>query len=126
MRVIPIAKVLIILLIMANSYCAFFKNTQTKDDNLKKEIIKNITTETTVINLLGMPTAVTPNSIGDEVWNYKNLNYSSKISEDSNTLILWELTTGDKIEVSKQYSLFITIDQNDIVKNFELVFSSIK
>ena len=123
MRVIPIAKALMILLIIANSYCAFFKNTQNRDGNLKKEIIKDVTTETTVVNILGMPASVSPNNIGDEVWNYKNLSYSTKKSDDGKTLTLWELSTGDSTEVSKHYNLLITFNQNDVVKDFELVLS---
>ena len=123
MRVIPIAKALMILLIIANSYCAFFKNTQNRDGNLKKEIIKDVTTETTVVNILGMPASVSPNNIGDEVWNYKNLSYSTKKSDDGKTLTLWELSTGDSTEVSKHYNLLITFNQNDVVKDFELVLA---
>ena len=123
MRVIPIAKALMILLIIANCHCAFFKNTQNRDGNLKKEIIKDVTTETTVVNILGMPASVSPNNIGDEVWNYKNLSYSTKKSDDGKTLTLWELSTGDSTEVSKHYNLLITFNQNDVVKDFELVLA---
>jgi len=125
MRIITNARILIILLLIINSYCAFFHSTQKKDDNLKKEIIKGVTTETMVVNLLGMPAAVAPNNIGDEVWNYKYLSYSTKITGDNNTLILWELTTGDSTETSKQYNLSITFNQDDVVKNFKIVLSSL-
>lgn len=123
MKIITNTRILIILLLISNSCCAFFHSNQQKDDKLKKEIVKGVTTETAVVNLLGMPAAVAPNNIGDEVWNYKNLSYSTKITEDNNTLILWELTSGDSTETSKQYNLSITFNQDDVVKNFELVFS---
>jgi hypothetical protein len=118
-----ITRISIILLFIANSYCAFFHTSQNKQGTHKKEIVKGVTTETTVVNLLGMPASVTPNHIGDEVWNYKNLSYSTDKSNERNTLILWEITTGDSTEVSKPFDLLITFDQNDIVKDFELVLS---
>jgi len=124
MRVITITKVIIIILIIANSYCSFFHQTQKKELKLKKEIIKGVTTETMVLNSLGMPNSVTTNNIGDEVWNYKNLTYSTMKSEDEKTLIFWELTTGDSNELPRPFDLLITFDQNDIVKDFEVVFIS--
>ena len=69
-----------------------------------------------------MPASVNPNSIGDEVWNYKNLTYSIQKSDDEKTLTLWEVTNGDSKEVPPPYNLSITFDQNDIVKDFEVVF----
>ena len=56
-------------------------------------------------------------------WNYKNLSYSTKKSDDGKTLTLWELSTGDSTEVSKHYNLLITFNQNDVVKDFELVLA---
>jgi len=123
MKIITISRISIILMFIANSNCAFFHASQHKQGTLKKEIIKDVTTETTVVNLLGMPASVIPNSIGDEVWNYKNLSYATEKSNDSKTLILWELTNGDSTEVSRPFDLLITFDQNDIVKDFELALS---
>jgi hypothetical protein len=36
-------------------------------------------------------------------------------------LVLWELTTGDSTEVPKPFHLLITLDHNDIVKDFEII-----
>jgi len=123
MRIITITRILVIFLFLTNSRCAFFHASQNKQGTLKKSIVKGVTTETTVVNLLGMPTSVNPNHIGDEVWNYKNLSYSMEKNNDKNTLILWELTNGDSTELLNPFDLLITFDQNDIVKNFELVLS---
>ncbi len=124
MRILIGAKILIICLTLFNSSCAFFHGDQKKDMNIKREIIKEITTEATVLNLLGLPTSVAPNSIGDEVWQYKNISYSASQSADGRTLILWELTTGASTEPAKLFDLLITFNEQDIVKNFELVFAS--
>jgi outer membrane protein assembly factor BamE (lipoprotein component of BamABCDE complex) len=126
MKVITLTKALIIFLIIVASSCAFFHSTQKKEVTHKKQIIKGVTTETTVVTLLGMPVSVNPNSIGDEVWNYKNLTYSTRKSDDEKTLTLWELTNGDSKEVPPPYNLLITFDQNDIVKDFERVFINLE
>ncbi len=112
---------MVTFLIGFNLCCAFFHHTQRKDGKIKKEIIKGVTTETVVLNLFGMPFLVATNNIGDEVWNYKNITYSTEKSNDGKKLTLWELTTGDSTEVPKPFHLMITFDQNDIVKHFEIV-----
>lgn len=122
MKVITTSKAIIIFLIIIAISCAIFHNTQKKEMNIKKEIVKGFTTEATVLSLLGMPTSVLPNNIGDEVWYYKNITYSSQKSDDGKILTLWELATGDSTEVTKPYNLLITVDQNDIVKDFKLDF----
>jgi len=73
-----------------------------------------------VMTLLGMPSSVAPNSIGDEVWFYKNLTYSFQQSNNGKTLILWEIANSDSSNPTRSYNLLITIDQNDIVKDFKL------
>ncbi|UCE06408.1 MAG: hypothetical protein JSW07_23050 [bacterium] len=126
MRVITITKILIIIFMTANSCCSFFHQTPKKELKLKKEIIKGLTTETMALNSLGMPSSVATNNIGDEVWNYKNLTYSTMKSDDGKTLILWELTKGDSNELSPLFDLLITFDQNEIVKDFEVVLSQVR
>ena len=122
MKVVALTKAFIIFLIISFNSCAFLHSTQKKEVRHKKQIIKGVTTETAVVTLLGMPASVNPNSIGDEVWNYKNLTYSIQKSDDEKTLTLWEVTNGDSKEVPPPYNLSITFDQNDIVKDFEVVF----
>lgn len=100
--------------------CAFFRGGQHRESSLKKEIIKGVTTEANVMRLLGMPTIVTPNSIGDEVWFYKNLTYSFQQSNNGKSLILWEVANADSTSPTRSFNLLITIDQNDIVKDFKL------
>ena len=114
-------KIMIIFLIGLYLSCAFLHKAQKKEDRLKKEIIKGVTTETVALNLLGMPSYVEPNEIGDEVWNYKNLVYSTTESKDGKTLVLWEYTTGDSAEVPRPFHLLITFDQRDVLKKFEII-----
>lgn len=121
MRIITLTRILILLLFLSNSHCAFFHASHHKEKNLKKEIVKGVTSETMVLNLLGMPVSVAPNHIGDEVWSYKHLSYTAEKINDTKILILWEITTGDSTSVSTPFDLMITFDQNDIVKDFELV-----
>lgn len=124
MRITTLTRILTLLFLVFNFQCAFFHAPHHKEKTIRKEITKGITTETAVVNLLGMPASVTPNNIGDEVWSYKHLSYTAEQSNDKKTLILWELTTGDSTSVSTPFDLIITLDQNDIVKYFELVLSS--
>lgn len=126
MKVVTIAKFLVIFLIMVASSCALFRSTQKKEVIHQKQIIKSVTTETTVVTLLGIPASVNPNSIGGEVWIYNNLTYSTRESDDEKTLTLWELTNGDSAEVPPPYNLLITFDQDDIVKDFELVLINLE
>ena len=126
MKVIALTKAFIIFLIVSFNSCAFLHSTRQKEVTHKKQIIKGVTTETVVVTLLGMPASVNPNSIGNEVWNYKNLTYSTQKSDDEKTLTLWEVTNGDSKEVPPPYNLSITFDQNDTVKAFEVIFINIE
>lgn len=120
MKNISLNRLVLVLSILIFVSCAFFRSGQKKELTLKKEITKGVTTEANVMNLLGMPTSVTPNSIGDEVWFYKNLTYSFQQSNNGKSLILWEVANADSSNPVRSYNLLITIDQNDIVKDFKL------
>jgi len=124
MRPGMLIRVIIVFSIVANCYCAFLGKAQKKETNLKKEFIVGVTSEKMVLSSLGLPNSVATNNIGDEVWNYKNLVYSTNKSNDKKRLVLWELTTGDSTEFSRPFNLYITFDQNDILKNFEIVPTS--
>jgi len=119
-------KIVSVALVFLIHSCALVQQTKKTEKEIKKEIIKGVTTETMALNLLGMPNSVSPNGIGDEVWNYNNLRYSTTESKDGKTLVLWELTTGDSTEVPRPFQLLITFDQTDIVKNFEIVNISVQ
>lgn len=116
-------KIITFILIGLKLSCAFIHSTQKKEERLRKEIIKGVTTETMALNLLGMPNSVQPNEIGDEVWYYKNLVYSATEIKDGKTLVLWEYTTGDSAEAPGIFHLLITFDQRDVMKNFEIINS---
>lgn len=113
-------EIIIMFLIGFNLSCSIFHKTQKNENRLKIEIIKGVTTETMALNLLGIPSSVKPNEIGDEIWNYKNLVYSTTENNDGKTLVLWAYTTGDSAEVARPFQLLITFDQNDVLKDFEI------
>ena len=92
--------------------------------NVKKEIIKGKTTQAEVINFFGSPNLVTMNSEGQEVWNYSRMSYSTSSGEDAGSLIFWGGSRAMSTATTKSFDLIIIFDENDIVRNYNVIAAS--
>ena len=91
---------------------------------VKKEIIKNKTTQAEVLKLFGAPNIMTMDSNGNEVWNYNKMSYSTTTGTDGGTLILWGGSRAMSTSTTKSFDLIITFDKNNIVKDYRVIAAS--
>lgn len=114
---------IVFLLISALLFsCAHSQNPKKKEMTIKIEIVKGETTETSVLQLLGVPSSTSTDHIGNEVWYYARLVYATSNGEYEHSVTFWEISTGMPGETSEPFDLTIIFDHNDIVKDYELVY----
>lgn len=111
----------VVLLVGLLFCCAHSQQTKQKEMKIKIEIVKGETTETSVLRLLGVPSSIATDNIGNEIWVYGNISFSVTNTPDDKRLILWELSTGTEGEKSDPFDLKIIFDQNDITKGYEII-----
>jgi len=117
-------QIAIILLSVVLISCAHSPQTKQKGMTIKIEIVKGETTDTSVLRLLGVPGSIATDNIGNEVWSYLNLSFSTTKIPEKNSLIFWEISNGVENETPESFDFKITFDHNDIVKNFEIIQKS--
>ncbi len=91
---------------------------------VKREIIKNQTTQADILKLFGAPNLVTMDSNGNEVWNYNKMSYSTTEGSDAGTLIFWGGSRAISTSTTKSFDLILTFDKNDVVKDYRLIAAS--
>ena len=91
---------------------------------VKKEIIKNKTTQAEVLKLFGAPNIMIMDSNGNEVWNYNKMSYSTTTGTDGGTLILWGGVRAMSSSTTKSFDLIITFDKNNVVKDYRVISAS--
>ena len=113
-----------ILSIVVLICCAHSPQAKKQGMTIKIEIVKGETTDTSVLRLLGVPGSIATDNIGNEVWSYHNLSFSTTKTTEKNSLIFWEISTGVENQTPEPFDFKITFDQNDIVKNYEIIQKS--
>lgn len=91
---------------------------------IKAKIIKGVTTQAEVLNLLGAPNLVTKNRDNNEVWNYNRMSFKARVGEDAGTLILWGGSRAVSSTTTESFDLIIEFDKNDIVKDYSVISAS--
>ena len=118
---IQIADILLSVVLIC---CAHSPQTKQKGMTIKIEIVKGETTETSVLRLLGVPGSIATDKIGNEVWSYHKLSFSTSTAPERNSLIFWEISNGVENETPEPFDFKITFDHNDIIKNYEIIQKS--
>ena len=89
---------------------------------VKKEIIKNKTTQAEIIQLFGSPNLMTMDSDGNEVWNYNRMSYSTTTSSDD-VLILWGWggSRSMRSSTTQSFDLIIVFDKRNVVRDYRVI-----
>jgi len=124
MKIERLFKIFMPLVLMLTVGCAFSHRSQNAQDKLKIEIIKGRTTETAILNSLGVPNSTSTDGVGNEVWNYQKIAYFTAQGNNPSSLTFWEVSTGNPSENTDPFDLVITFDQNDVVKDFQIVLTT--
>ncbi len=117
-------QIAVILLSIVLISCAHSPQKKSKGMTIKIEIVKGETTETSVLRLLGVPGSIATDNIGNEVWSYHNLTFSTSTAPEKNSLIFWEISNGIENETPESFDFKIIFDHNDIIKNYEIIQKS--
>lgn len=123
MRIHRVIKIFVLLIAVLNMSCALSQHPKKSQDKLKIEIIKGKTTETAILNSLGVPSSITTDSVGNEVWNYQKIDYFTSTNPAENGIVFWEISTGEPNETTDPFDFVITFDHNDVVKDFQIVIT---
>lgn len=104
-------------------------NTDTTNSKLtvgevKRQISKGVTTQSEVLQLFGSPNLVTKDKDGHEIWAYNKMSYQTNVSGSGGTLILFGASQAMSSTTTKSFDLIITFDAKDIVKDYNVVYSS--
>ncbi len=91
---------------------------------VKRQIVKGSTSQNDVLQYFGSPNMVTKDKDGFEVWSYNKMSYDANTSASSGTLILFGSSQAMSSSSTKSFDLYITFDKNDIVKDYNMVYSA--
>lgn len=120
MRAFQLSPIVLLIGMMSLIHCAFLRSSHQPQERLKIEIIKGQTTETAILHSLGLPTATSTSSVGDEIWTYHHVSYFTTAGNHPSSLIIWEISTGAPSENTDPFDLVIIFDQNDLVKDIQI------
>ena len=122
---------LILITLSTTMCCATFPKNEDPSEqsrltvgSVKKEIIKGKTTQAEVLNYFGSPNLVTMNSDGEEVWNYNRMSYTATTGSDGGSVLFWSGSRAMSSTTTKSFDLILTFDENDIVKNYNVISAS--
>ena len=89
---------------------------------VKKEIIKNKTTQAEIMQLFGSPNLMTLDGDGNEVWNYNRMSYSTTTSSDD-VLILWGWggSRSMRSSTTQSFDLIIVFDKRNVVRDYRVI-----
>lgn len=118
------ARLAIVLCIVALLSCAHSLHTKKNEMKIKIEIVKGETNEVSILHLLGTPASITTDHAGNEIWSYHNFSFSTTRAPERNSVIFWALSTGARNETPGPFDFKIIFDQNDVVKNYEIIQKS--
>src|SRR6185436_3116344 len=77
---------------------------------VKKNIIKNQTTQNDILEVFGAPNIVTKNKTGNEVWTYDKVSIDTGASNSFGTLVILD-TSGSRTSASNRtFTLMIEFD----------------
>lgn len=88
---------------------------------VKKEMIKNKTTQAEVLQLFGSPNLMTMDGDGNEVWNYNKMSYTTTEGYDGGTLIFWGGSRAMRSTTTQSFDLIIVFDKKNIVKDYRVI-----
>ncbi|MFA5879316.1 MAG: hypothetical protein WC860_03990 [Candidatus Margulisiibacteriota bacterium] len=91
---------------------------------VKRQIVKDKTSQSEILQLFGSPNMVTKNKDGNEVWAYNKMSYQTNASASSGTLIFLGGSQAMSSAATKSFDLIITFNNKDIVKDYNMVYSS--
>jgi outer membrane protein assembly factor BamE (lipoprotein component of BamABCDE complex) len=91
---------------------------------VKQKIIKGVTTQAEIMELLGAPNLVTKNRANNEVWNYNRMSYKAMAGEDGGSLILWSGSRAMSSTTTESFDLIIEFNENDVVKDYSVIHAS--
>lgn len=90
---------------------------------IKKEIIKNETTQAEVLALFGAPNLITKNRSNDEVWSYNKMSVEKNGSDKSGWLLFVAGGTNKSASTTSSFDFIVIFDKNDIVKDYSVISS---
>ena len=92
--------------------------------NVSLTLKKGTTTKAEVMKNFGAPNLVTKNRAADEVWNYNRMSFTTRVGEDSGSLIFWSGSRAVSTATTKSFDLMITFDASDVVKDYSIIQAS--
>ena len=99
------------------------KRTSFTPGTVKSKIIKGVTTQTELVKLFGSPNIVSKNRSGEEVWTYSKQSASTKAKSSLWSVIFAGQSGAYSDTSSANFSLVVTFDGNDLVKDYSMVSS---
>lgn len=99
------------------------KRTNFTPGAVKKTLVKGVTTQTELVKLFGSPNIISRNKNGKEVWTYSKQSASSKAKSSLWSAIFIGGGSAYSDTSSANFSLVITFDDKDVVKDYSMVSS---
>ncbi|UCC94775.1 MAG: hypothetical protein JSW40_08180 [Candidatus Omnitrophota bacterium] len=84
----------------------------------KKQIIKEVTTQTEILEVFGAPNIITKNRSGNEVWTYDKMSVERGSSDIYGGFIVVGGTGTRTSSSMRTFTLMIEFDENEIVKDY--------
>lgn len=91
---------------------------------VKKEIIKDVTTQDDILEVFGAPNIITKNKTGNEVWTYDKISVERSYSESYGTIIIAGIGKSGASTSSRTFTLMIEFNDSGIVKDYSYRSSS--
>jgi len=92
--------------------------------NFELSIVRGVTTESEVVQLIGSPNFVSKNSRDDDIWTYSKRRYNPATGRVEKGTVL---SGGNKVSSNGRnsaiFDLIITFDNDQIVKNYTVISS---